>query len=89
MLLIAQLSAVQTPAEIMGARPPSNFVTPQARSEIITRLKPAGPCGAAGRMEAAYAVPTALYRHGDRPAKFYSRWQDYPDARGCLLGGAP
>jgi hypothetical protein len=89
LLLAAQLSAIQTPADTMGARVPPNFVTPQSNRELIQRLKPAEPCGGAGRMETSFGVPATLYRQGDRPAKLFSRWQDYPEPRGCLVEAKP
>jgi hypothetical protein len=89
LLLAAQLSAIQTPTT--DVRLPPNYIagsrpTPQ---DIISQLKPTTPCGAAGRVEAGYREPTALYRQGDRPAKFYLGWRDYPDPRGCLVGAKP
>jgi len=89
LLLAAQLSAIQTPADIMGARLPPNYIVRLDRVIDPRQLKPATPCGAAGRMEARYREPTALYRRGDRPAKVFSRWQDFPEARGCLVEAKP
>ena len=91
LLLAAQLGAIQTPADIMGAHPPPNFIAGVRPNDkdIIRQLKPAAPCGGAGRMEAGYGLPATLYRYGDRPAKLYLGWRDYPDPRGCLVEGKP
>jgi len=88
LLLAAQISAIQTPADLMGAHVPQNFVAPRDK-EIVQQIKPKSLCGLGGRMEALYSEPTALYRSGDRPAKLYSRFQDYPPPKGCLVGDRP
>ncbi|HEY0437875.1 MAG TPA: hypothetical protein VGC92_14635 [Phenylobacterium sp.] len=82
MLLMAQLGVVQAP-------PPANFVSPPNRGEIISQLKLTTPCGAPSRVEASFGAPATLYRKGDRPAKLLSRWQDFPDAHGCLVEARP
>ena len=89
LLLAAQLGAIQTPADIMDVRLPPNFVVPLGRLIDPQQLKPKTLCGLGGRMEAAYGTPTALYREGDRPAKLFSRWQDYPPPKGCLVEAKP
>jgi hypothetical protein len=93
MLLIAQLSS-----EIGRFSPPD----PVARAPAVQpyrvdpdmpggllRIKPKGDCPGAGRLEASLPEPTALYRHGDRPAKGLKKWADYPDPKACLVEVAP
>ncbi len=88
LLLAAQLSA-QSPltnphAEVFD--PPS-----QARAGDIIRTLPAkGACltNPPGHVEVSLkTTPTALYRHGDRPAKGYLGWADYPDPVLCAVEG--
>jgi len=99
MLLMAQLGAAQldrdfsrAPADSAaavadGPAQPAELLPafPGLRARVVT----SGRCPAAGRMEASTLEPLALYRKGDRPAKGLKNWADYPDAKACLLGGAP
>jgi hypothetical protein len=93
LLLAAQLSAALPSGPPPEAAAPSgpafarNF--PGARTGLIRTLPASGNCPGAGRMEASLAQPMALYRSGDRPAKMYLRWADYPDPRMCQAGAAP
>jgi hypothetical protein len=88
LLLAAQLSAMQAPDQTAS---PTITVAGSlmTRGDIIRQLRPSTPCGPAGRMEANYREPTALYRQGDRAAKLYLGWRDYPDPRGCLVEAKP
>lgn len=81
--MIAMLLAAQLSAEI-GRGMPADVVSP-AKGELIRILPRPSRCfGGKGRMEVSFAKPTALYRKGDRPAKMYLRWIDYPAAKTCL-----
>lgn len=89
MLLAAQLTAALThslPTE--AASPPaaaSSLAQPNALPGLIRRLPAPGNCLRAGRVEVSFATPAAVYRKGDRPARRYLKWADYPDARSCLV----
>jgi hypothetical protein len=93
MLLAAQLSAA-LPRDAALDQSPS-FNSPAVRSAfggragIITRLPALATCPGAGRMEASLSQPAALYRRGDRPARMYLKWADYPDGRMCMVEVAP
>jgi hypothetical protein len=41
-----------------------------------------------GHLEVSFALPVALYRHGDRPPKPLKNWVDYPDGVSCLVEDA-
>ena len=80
-------------AQLMGVAPANpniqNFISPAPprSSEIIKSLPRKVACkGDPARMEASLAIPTALYRQGDRPAKGLKNWADYPDAAICEVG---
>jgi hypothetical protein len=81
-------------AQLMGVVPANpniqNFVSPAPpRPSIIRSLPRKAVCkGDPARMEASLAIPTALYRQGDRPAKGLKNWVDYPDATICDVGDA-
>ena len=96
--MIAMLLAAQLSAEIVRGMPADAVAPPNAaavraqpfhRGGLITALPAPANCLGAGRMEASFADPAALYRNGDRPPKMYLRWESYPDGRLCRLGGAP
>lgn len=83
-------------AQLSGALPVSPdaqiFSTPPAlrSQELIRSLPRKAVCkGEPGRLEAALIEPTALYRKGDRPAKGFKRWADYPDGVVCAVGAGP
>jgi hypothetical protein len=82
-------------AQLLGVVPASpniqNFVAPAPprSSEIIRSLPRKAVCkGDPARTETSLAMPTALYRQGDRPAKGLKNWADYPDATICEVGDA-
>lgn len=80
--MIALLLATQ----IAAAAPPPNFVAPK---ELLRSLPARQACMTEppGRAEVALkTTPSALYRQGDRPAKPYLRWADYPDGAVCAVG---
>jgi hypothetical protein len=89
MLLAAQLSAEIVrgmPVDVVPPRDPA-LVRMAAAPGIgfVRRLPVAKSCPGAGRMEASLAEPTALYRHGDRPAVALRKWVDYPDGQFCQV----
>ena len=88
--MIALLLAVQLSAQALPAAPPAQLFAPPSPihpSEIIRALPKKAPCGGpnAGRLEASFAQPAALYRKGDRPAHGLKNWIDYPDGQLCLV----
>jgi hypothetical protein len=89
MLLAAQIGAAALPqgAALEAAPPAPGYL---ARAAGLLHVLPAKACpGAAGRVEASFAQPAALYRSGDRPPKALKHWADYPDPRSCLVEVAP
>jgi hypothetical protein len=85
--MIALLLAAQI-AGAAPANPPPGVGTslPFRSVDIIRSLPRKTACkGDPGRLEASLAVPAALYRHGDRPAKGLKNWIDYPNAAFCLV----
>jgi hypothetical protein len=88
MLLAAQIGAAALPQGLpLEAVPlPRGYVAPATG---ILRVLPAKNCPAAGRLEASFAKPAALYRYGDRPAKRLLNWADYPDPRACAVEVTP
>ena len=93
--MIAMLLAAQLSAEIMRGMPQDVVPPPDPKLVLMAaapplpgffrRLPMAKSCPGAGRMEASYAEPAALYRHGDRPAVTLRKWVDYPDGRFCQV----
>jgi hypothetical protein len=80
MLLAAQLTAV--PAD--GTR--TVIIDPPSRGDLIHRRPAASTCfGGAGRLEASFGTPAALYRKGDRPAVGLRKWADYPNGTFCRV----
>jgi hypothetical protein len=88
MLLAAQIAAAPLPqgAPLETIPPPRGYIAPMGG---LIRGLPAKNCPGAGRMEASFGKPIALYRSGDRPAKRLLRWADYPDPRICAVEVAP
>jgi hypothetical protein len=96
LLLAAQITAAAAPQGLPldVIPPPRGYVIPPPRGYImplpgLIRGLPAKTCAGAGRMEASFGKPTALYRSGDRPAKPLARWADYPDPYICAVEAAP
>ena len=90
MLLAAQLSAEIVRGMPLDAVPPPNAALVRMAAApplagFFRRLPMAKSCPGAGRMEASFAQPAALYRHGDRPAVTLRRWVDFPDGRFCQV----
>lgn len=82
MILAVQIAASALPqgAPIETIPPPRGHIAP---AYGLIRTLPSKNCPFAGKMEAAFGKPVALYRSGDRPPKTYLRWADYPDGRFC------
>jgi hypothetical protein len=79
--------------QLLGVVPASpnlqSFVAPPRSSEIIKLLPHKAACkNDLGRLEVSLAMPTALYRQGDRPPKGLKNWADYPDGSLCAVGEA-
>lgn len=90
MLLAAQLSAEIVRGLPLDVVPPPNAALVRMAAApplpgFFRRLPMAKSCPGAGRLEASFAEPAALYRHGDRPAVTLRRWVDFPDARYCQV----
>jgi hypothetical protein len=93
--MIAMLLAAQLSAEIVRGMPldavphPNAALVSMAAAQplpgLVRRLPIAKGCPGAGRMEASFAEPAALYRHGDRPAVTLRKWVDFPDGRYCQV----
>jgi len=89
LLLAAQLSATALPKGLVETIPPPRAFTPPGRPAEFVRPFPRKACGAElGKLEVSTALPTALYRKGDRPAKGLREWTDYPDGGLCLVEAA-
>jgi hypothetical protein len=88
LLLAAQITAAPAPQGLPldVIPPPRGYIMPLPG---LIRGLPAKTCAGAGRMEASFGKPIALYRTGDRPAKRLLRWADYPDPRICAVEAAP
>ncbi len=84
LLLAAQLAVPFNPnAQTFDAAAPPHS------SEIIRFLPHKAACkNDLGRLEASYAQPIALYRHGDRQAKVLKNWIDYPNGVLCSVEAA-
>ena len=87
--------ALHLAAQLMGVAPANPNIqsfaspAPPRSSEIIKSLPRKAVCkGDPARMETSLAIPTALYRQGDRPAKGLKKWADYPDAAICSVEDA-
>ena len=88
MLLAAQIGAAALPQglPLEAVPPPPGYI---ARAAGLLHVLPARTCPGAGRVEASFGQPIALYRSGDRPAKALKHWADYPDPRSCLVEVKP
>jgi hypothetical protein len=89
--MIALLLAAQL-VGVAAANPQvQNFAqAPAERSgELIRVLPRKAVCkGDPAQMEVSLAIPTALYRQGDRPPKGLKNWADYPEGVLCAVGEA-
>jgi hypothetical protein len=81
LLLAAQLSAAAPQAQPFA-------IAPAARGDFIQlrqRPKASNCLGSIGQMEVSFAQPAALYRKGDRPARGFRKWADYPEPMLCAV----
>jgi hypothetical protein len=87
MLLAAQIAAALPQGLPLETIPPARGSIAPGRAGDIMRTGPAAKsCDlASGRLEVSMAQPAALYRKGDRPAKGFRNWVDYPQGQLCLV----
>ena len=89
--MIALLLAVQLSGAAIAVPRVQDFGAPPLfrSSDIIKSLPRKAVCkNELGRMEVSLAMPTALYRQGDRPVKGLRKWADYPDGVLCAVEDA-
>ncbi|MBS0333289.1 MAG: hypothetical protein JSS35_11015 [Proteobacteria bacterium] len=88
--MIALLLATQLSAQAFVA-PPTSPDRVRPANELVRVLPGRQACvnDPPGHMEVSLkATPSALYRHGDRPARGLRRWADYPDGALCAVEAA-